>query len=29
MEEVCQDILGGLEALDAAVPFHAPDNVEH
>lgn len=29
MVEVCQDILGGLEALDAAVPSHAPDNVEH
>lgn len=29
MVEVCQDILGGLEALDAAIPFHAPDNVEH
>jgi hypothetical protein len=29
MLEVCQDILSGLEALDAAIPFHAPDNVEH
>jgi hypothetical protein len=29
MVEVCQDILGGLEALDVAIPSHAADNVEH
>ncbi len=29
MVEVCQDILNVLAALDATVPFHAPDNVEH